>query len=159
MIAHQRYQSGWTGLRTGSRNLLGRFSGGPGAAPGTRLQRPLRSGHRLRGFQHLSHIVRPTLCEFCTAAPGSSVRRDSPVHTGAGGWALLQTVFQDPGSTLSLAASCTGGWVLYHQHHLAGGFSTTSASWEALSTSRNYQCPKVSLPSRIHSPTLTRTSD
>ena len=81
MIAHQWEQSVDRAEDCGprSRNLLGQLSGGPGADPVTRLQRPLRSGLEGSSISHIvcvlsrsvgSHSLRP--CGL--PPPGSSIR-------------------------------------------------------------------------------------
>ena len=72
----------------------------------------------------------PTLCDSMDCSPpGSSVLGDSPdKNTGVGCHAPLQG-FPDPGiKPVSLTSTCTGR-----------GFFTTSATWEALISSRRNQ--------------------
>ena len=63
----------------------------------------------------------PTLCNpMDCSPPGSAVHGDSSgKNTGVGCYALLQGVLPDPGTELSSLMSPA----------LAGGFSTTSATW------------------------------
>ena len=67
---------------------------------------------------------RLTLCDpMHCSPPGSSVHGDSPVkNTGVASHALLQGIFPTQGSSLHLSSPV-----------LAGGFFTTSATWEVLS--------------------------
>ena len=65
----------------------------------------------------------PTLCDpMDCSPPGSSVHRDFPdKNTGVGCHTLLQGIFQTQGLNPPLTIPA-----------LAGGFFTTSATWEAL---------------------------
>ena len=170
MIAHQWEQSVERAEDRGprSRNLPGQLSGGPGADPVTRLQRPLRSGHGLRGFQHLSHracalsrsVGSHSLRPRGLPPPGSSIRGFSKQ--------ILQRVARpssgglpDPGPPVSGGGSSRPGSTCLS----GGGSSRPGSTLSGLLRSRagspppmppgkpfprhrNHQCP-VSLPSRI----------
>ena len=80
----------------------------------------------MEGMQKLCMLTCLSGVRLCDAMdcspPGSSVHGDSlGKNTGVGGHALLQGVLPDPGIELASLMSPA----------VAGGFSTTSATWEA----------------------------
>ena len=77
---------------------------------------------RLSLSLHQVTSVDPTLCDPVDCSlPGSSVHGKKGKNTGVGCHALLQGTFLSQGSNLHLL----------HLLNLAGGFFTTTATWEA----------------------------